>query len=147
MARLKGDNIYYFRYKNPAGKGKLDVWDTAPLVIPLDIHGKSLLAVNLHWIPSQYRHQFVTFLLDYFKRQKGGRRFKRTRLYYNFIKAGKVTWAMQAIRRYHISRMTGITEVPKKKWDTVLRQRQYKAKFAYDSKFKQATRFFRKPVK
>lgn len=149
MARIQGNKIYFFRYKNPATRGKgLEVWDTAPLVIPLDVTGKSLLAVNLHWIPSQYRHQFVAFLFEYFKKSKmGGKKFKRTRLYYNFVKKGKVMWALVAIRRYHISRISQLQEVPKDKWDKMLKLRKYRGKFKYDSAFKQATRAFRRPVR
>lgn len=147
MAKIKVDTLYFFRYKNPATRGKkLPVWDTAPLVIPLDVTGKSLLAVNLHWIPAKYRREFVEFLMEYFKKGKmGGRRFQRTRLYYNFVKKGKISWAMVAIRRYHLSRISQLTPVPRDKWDGVLKTRKYRAKFKYDSAFKQATRFFRKP--
>ena len=149
MARqLKDNAIYFFRYKNPAGKGKLKVWDTAPLVIPLDVTRKSLLAVNLHWIPSNQRADFVEFLMKYFAVGKlGGKKMKRSKLYYNFIKSGKVRWAMVAIRRYHISRITNMVEVKKEDWERVLGKRKFKAKFAYDSFIKNLTRGFRNPVK
>jgi len=149
MARkLKDNAIYFFRYKNPAGKGKLKVWDTAPLVIPLDVTRKSLLAVNLHWIPKNQRADFVDFLLKYFATGKlGGKRMKRSKLYYGFIKSGKVRWAMVAIRRYHISRITNMVEVKKEDWDKVLGKRRYKARFAYDNFIKNLTRGFRNPVK
>lgn len=140
--------IYFFRYNNPAGKGKLKVWDAAPLVIPLDLSRKSLLAVNLHWIPSSHRQQFVEFILDYFSKSKlGKKRFQRTRLYYNFVKQGKVKWALVAIRRYHISRITNMQEVREEDWPKLLGNRKYKAKFKYDSWIKNLTRGFRKPVK
>ena len=149
MAKIKGESVYFFRYKNPATRGKrLPVWDTAPLVIPLDVAGKSLLAVNLHWIPSQYRRQFVDFLLQYFKKNKmGGKRFQRTRLYYNFVKAGKIKWALVAIRRYHISRISNLTPVPREAWDKMLNERKYRGRFKYDNAFKNATRAFRRPVR
>lgn len=146
--QLKDDAIYFFRYKNPAGKGKLHVWDTAPLVIPLDVTRKSLLAVNLHWIKSNQRADFVDFLMKYFGQAKlGKKRIKRSKLYYSFVKAGKVKWALVAIRRYHISRITGLTEVKKEQWPKVLGIRKYRAKFKYDSWVKNLTRGFRKPVK
>ena len=146
--QLKSHSIYFFRYKNPAGKGKLKVWDTAPLIIPLEITRKSLLAVNLHWIPSNQRADFVDFLMKYFASGKlGNKKMQRTRLYYNFVKAGKVRWAMVAIRRYHLSRITNLQEVKKELWPKVLGQRKYKAKFKYDSWTKNLTRGFRKPVK
>lgn len=149
MARqLKSDSIYAFRYKDPATKKRLEVWDTAPLIIPLDITSKSLLAVNLHWIPSKYRQDFVDYLMQYFKQGKvGGKRMKRTRLYYNFVKSGKIRWAMVAIRRYHLSRITDIKEVPRDQWPKVLNIRSYRAKFKYTDWKKNVTRAFRKPVR
>jgi len=147
MAKIKGNAVYFFRYRNPAGKGKgLKVWDTAPLVIPLDVTGKSLLAVNIHWIPKQYQAKFVEFLLQYFKKSKmTGKRFQRTRLYYNFVKAGKIKWAMVAIRRYHISRITNLQEVERDVWEKMLKDRKMRARFKYDNAFKNATRAFRRP--
>jgi len=149
MARqLKDSAIYFFRYRNPAGKGKLKVWDTAPLIIPLDITRKSLLAVNLHWIPNHQRAEFVEFLMKYFAQGKlGHKKIKRTKLYYNFVRAGKVKWAIVAIRRYHLSRITNLQEVPREKWDKVLGVRKYKARFKYDSWIKNLTRGFRNPTK
>ena len=146
--KLKDNSIYFFRYKNPAGKGRLKVWDTAPLIIPLDITSKSLLAVNLHWIPNNQRADFVDFLLKYFAAARsGGKRYKRTKLYYSFIKSGRVKWALVAIRRYHLSRITNLQEVPKDMWDKVLGKRKFKAKFQYDSWVKNLTRGFRNPTK
>lgn len=146
--QLKNDAIYFFRYKNPAGKGKLGIWDTAPLIIPLDITSKSLLAINLHWIKSNQRSDFVEFLMKYFEQGKlGKKRITRTRLYYNFVKAGKVKWALIAVRRYHLSRITGLTEIKKEQWPKVLGTRKYRSKFKYDSWVKNLTRGFRKPVK
>lgn len=146
--KLYGDKLYFFRYKDPATKKSLKVWDTAPLIIPLDFTSKSLLAINLHWIPSEYRQKFVEFLMEYFKKRKiAGKRFQRTRLFYEFVKSGKVTWALVAVRRYHISRITNMTAIEQKDWPKVLKMRDYRPKFDYTDKFKSATRWFRKPVK
>lgn len=140
------DSIYFFRYKNPAGKGRLGVWDSAPLVIPLDVTSKSLLAINIHWIPKRYRKVFLDFLFDYFKKRKvGSKRFSRVKLYYNLVKHGKVHWALVAVRRYHISRITRLQEIKRDHWSKLLEDKKYRGKFYYDSTFKQLTRMFRRP--
>ena len=144
---FKENTLYFFRYKNPATKG-LKVWDTAPLVIPLDVTSKSLLAVNIHWLKAAHRGEFVEYLMKYFSQQKiGKKRIKRTKLYYNFIKAGKLKWALIAIRRYHISRITGMKEIPKDEWGQILTTRSYRAKFKYNNWVKNLTRGFRNPTK
>jgi len=146
--QFKANAIYFFRYKNPAGKGKLKIWDSAPLIIPLDITKKSLLAVNLHWINDSHRAEFVEYLLKYFEEARlGKKRITRSRLYYNFIKAGKIKYALVAIRRYHISRITNLQEVKREDWPKVLKTRKYKAKFKYDSFIHNMTRAFRNPTR
>jgi len=146
--KFKENAIYFFRYKDPATKARMEVWDSAPLIIPLDITRKSLLAVNLHWIPSSHRQEFVNFLMEYFKQGRlGNKRIKRTRLYYNFVKSGKIRWAMVAIRRYHISRITGMKEIKPELWPKMLKTRSIGPKFKYTNWKKNLTRSFRKPVK
>lgn len=126
MARLQYDNLYFFRYKNPTSR--LKKWDTAPLAIPLDITGKSLLAVNLHWIPKNEQADFVEFILKFFVGTKRiGRKRVKLRLFYGVLKA-KAPKYLIAIRRYHISGMTGVVEIPKEQWPRILKKRQYKAK-------------------
>lgn len=113
-------NIYFFRYNNPSTNPP--IWDRAPLVIPLDITSKSLLAINLHWIPLRDRRAFVDWLIKNFRE---GKKFKR--LFYNTVKA---RWpkALVGIRRYHVGRITSMIKIPQEKWDDVLKVRTYKTR-------------------
>lgn len=120
MARLEYDKIYYFRYDNPSTKN-LKVWDKAPLVIALDITPKSLLAINVHWVPPKVRPLFIEFLVQYFKDAKRpGTRRKALRLWYGRMKSNAALRPfLVALRRYHISRIKNLQEIPKEKWDAV----------------------------
>jgi len=114
-AKLKFTSIYYFRYNHPTSK--LHVWDKAPLIIPLDVSSKSLLAVNIHWLPAKIRMQFIKMVLDIAEKVTKGKQTKLLpRLYYTMIKSGKFNFAKLAIRRYHISGITSIQEIIPDMW-------------------------------
>lgn len=130
--RLSPSNIYYFRYR-AKGHGTLDVYDRAPLVIPLDIRGKSLLAINVHWLPNGSREPFVKLVLSIAEKNKSGRRVPR--LVYELIKNdSRFKFAAVAIRRYLISGISAIQAVPPELWDNILKVQRYKARFARKSK-------------
>lgn len=138
------NKLYFFRYNNPATPN-LPVWDKAPLVIPLEVKGNSMLGVNIHWIPREQRREFMEFLIEYFGvNDSNTLRRKKVRILYESLKRGKVRWALVAIRRYHINRITSMREVPKDRWDRVLKLPQYKSKLQYQSRLQNILKHFRR---
>lgn len=60
--KLRLGNLFLYVY-DAKHKAKLEVWDTLPLVVLLDIpQGKYILGLNLHYIPYLKRIQFVKIL-------------------------------------------------------------------------------------
>lgn len=130
--KLSSTNIYVFRYR-AAGHGKLAIYDRAPLVIPLDIQRKSMLCINVHWIPAAQREPFIKLVLSMAEKTRGGK--KLPRLLYDLVKRDRrFKFAMNAIRRYHISNISNLQMVPSELWDGILRVGRYKARFAKKEK-------------
>lgn len=124
MNNLSFDNIYSFSYTDP--KTKLHVWDARPLVFVLDINPrkKSFLAINLHWIPKKYRDDLLQEMIKIIEKKDSSR--NKVRLTYGLLLKHKYRHALQAIRRYIITRVTNIEMIPHKKWDKVLKIKRYK---------------------
>lgn len=113
---LKYSSIFYFRYLNPSTKN-IQIWDTAPIVIPLLITARHMLAINLHWIRPQLRNKFITLALKLSQRAHLTMSEKTLpRVYLNTIKNSNLKFGMQAIRRYHLSRIAQLHEIPPNLW-------------------------------
>lgn len=109
-------SIYFFRYNNP--KTKPNIWDKAPLVMPLYVSKGMLLALNIHWIPTGMRLKFIALLVELGEKvKKTGQWKKLPRLFYDMIKNGRFKFAIMGIRKYYISRITNIQEIPPELWD------------------------------
>jgi hypothetical protein len=119
---MRLDSLYNFRYEDP--KTKPHVWDRNPVVFILDITKKSMLGVNIHWIPKDYRADFIDEIASIITKSKS--KHEKARLTYMLLKKPKYKRALLGIRRYIISRMKGVTEIPKKKWDKVLEKKRWK---------------------
>ena len=64
-----------------------------------------------------------------------GLKFSVARVFYMQIKKVKrLQWAMKAIRRYRIDRITNLTEIPQEQWDDILQTKRYRARFARRSR-------------
>lgn len=106
------DNIYYFKYSDPITKPK--IWDLMPVVIPLMVNSKHLLAINLHFIPTAFRTKFIQTIYHAAETIQEPRKKARMklRLTYEMLKNGPYKYALQGIRKYLISRMSNIQEIP-----------------------------------
>lgn len=117
--RLDYGSMYFFRYNNPVTKN-LRVWDKAPLVIPLFFNNKVMLGVNIHWIPARHRMKFINLVMQLSdKVVKAGRTKMLVRLYYNAFKSGVFRFAIVAIRKYYINRITNLQELPPEFWSAI----------------------------
>ena len=56
--------MYLFIY-DPIGKNELSYYDTFPLIFVLDWNQKSVLGLNLHYLPPATRAKFLDALLSY----------------------------------------------------------------------------------
>ena len=98
----------------PLGYLKLPVFDQYPLVLPLNIMGASMLAINLHWIPAPLRVQFINVVVQMYERYPMKDAF---RLWYNTFKSNPaLSFALIAVRRYYIGRCSSIKEIPAEHW-------------------------------
>lgn len=132
-SKIAHGSMFYFRYTKPAGLGTLHVFDKAPLVIPLDWNRKSMLAVNVHWLPPGMRMTLIKQVLAVAEQKRNGK--KLPKLLYAMVRHDpRFRFAMQAIRRYHIGRITNWTEIPSERWEHALGMARYKARKAYRAK-------------
>ncbi len=121
-------NIYYFRY-TPKGIGKLPIWDQFPLMIPLDIRGPFCLGLNIHWIPVPLRLKFISLVNAMLEKSINKNMF---RLWYQTIKSQPpLTFSLMAIRKYYISRCSGVQLIPNTEWENLSLSwnLRYKARF------------------
>jgi hypothetical protein len=117
--RLDYGMMYFMRYNNPVTKN-LKIWDKAPLIIPLFFNNKVMLAVNIHWIPARYRRGFIQMVMLLSEKvKKSGRQKMLVRLYYDTFKRGVFRFALGAIRKYYINRITNLQELPPEFWDNI----------------------------
>jgi len=127
---LNYQTVYYGRYV-PLHFGKLPVYDQFPLFIPMLILGNSCLAINLHWIAPPLRIRFVQFIDHLYKRYPEKKKM-RSRIWYQTIKNNpSLNFALVAVRRYYISRLSSIVEIENKYWETLplLSVTKYRARF------------------
>ena len=115
MPKLDTNHILYFHYPNPVTK-KLPVWDLFPLVIILDnSHPRTLLALNLHWVPPLARKRIVEFIIDHSKRLP---KRKLARLVYQMLLADpRLRNSAQGVRRYIKSRIRMLHKIDKTELD------------------------------
>ena len=91
--KLSLSNLYLFYYPDPKTKAKLDVYDTLPLIVLLDIpDSKYILGINLHYMNWSQRLQFTKYLQT--------RKFKIK--YSDIIKAFNSAKVPQALAKYCI---------------------------------------------
>jgi len=136
--KLEYKHMYYFRYNNPVTIKTIHIFDKAPVIIPLDIKSRTMLAINIHWLHPAVRQEFIDLIMDLFDRKymtSKGLKFSVARVFYMQIKKVKrLQWAMKAIRRYRIDRITNLTEIPQEQWDDILQTKRYRARFARRSR-------------
>jgi hypothetical protein len=127
------NNVYYYRYV-PVTLGTIHIYDQFPLVIPLEIKGQIMLACNLHWIPGVLRRKFVQVIVDMKRKCINQSMFH---LWYRTIKyQPPLQFALQAVRKYYMSRCTNVKLIDQNHWDmlTVVSGSLYKARYLQRSK-------------
>jgi hypothetical protein len=119
--------------------GKLDVFDKSPLVVPLGISIGYLIGINLHWIEKTERKKFFKFA--YLRYQKAISKITSKSalakfpfvLYTEMKKLKTFQKGLGAIRKYIISRITSLIEVPESEYPNIFTTK-YRARFAYKDK-------------
>lgn len=125
--KLDPEGMYSFHYR-PVGVGKINQFDRNPLIFILNIDKGLLLGLNIHWIPKIHRAEFISQVNEIMGKTKVvGKKRERQRLLYILLKKPKFKNGMEAVRKYYISHMSAIQEVPRVKWDSVLGIKRFEA--------------------
>lgn len=105
------NSIWYFHYNDPKTRNTLKVWDKRPLVLPLYITHKHTLGINIHWISTRYRIQFINTVLEASVKIKNKK--KLARFTYDLIKRDRrYRHALKGIRKYINKRVTNAKQIP-----------------------------------
>lgn len=112
--------MYMFWYL-PKHKDTLPYFDKFPLVIPLDIEGQTLTALNLHYLPIDLRQGLFYSLLNRVSNQKydDSTYLKVT---YNFLKSNASLKAYRpCVKKYLAEGIMGrIVNVPASEWEVAV---------------------------
>lgn len=112
--------LYFFNY-NPKLKNDLPYYDIFPLVIPLERYPDGFLGLNLHYLPIQYRYNFLTKLKKFaiYNEQD---EIKRLRVTYDLLNASRRYKEFRpCIKRYLNSHIRSrILAVAPQEWDVAL---------------------------
>lgn len=111
--------IYFYRY-DPKHKATLPYYDTAPLVVLLDIREDGLLCFNLHYIPPLLRQKIIDFMLDTITANKWDHKTK-ARINYGMIKSmSELAICKPAIKSYLFSHMRSkIVRIQAENWKMI----------------------------
>jgi hypothetical protein len=81
---------------------------------------KTILCCNIHWVPKYLRKKFINLVMELAEKvvQKGKIKLL-PRVVYDQIKNGPFRFALPGIRRYYLSRITNIQEIPPEFWKEI----------------------------
>lgn len=125
---IEYSKIYYYRYL-PRGFGKLPVYDQFPLMLPLRVMGRLILGCNIHWIPTPLRYKYCNYIKSIYDRTDPKEAFRIT--YYTLKYNPSLSFTMGAIRKYYISGISNIIEIPGDTWNELpfLSNNKYRARY------------------
>lgn len=111
--------VYFWRY-DPKHKDTLPYYDTAPLVVLLDIDETSVLGLNTHYLPYRLRIQLINALLDTITATKWDHKTK-ARINYGMVKSlSKFAIAKPALKRYLFTHMRSkVVRIQAENWKNV----------------------------
>ncbi|NCP97707.1 hypothetical protein GW796_05630 [archaeon] len=125
---IEYSKIYYGKYF-PRGFGKLHIYDSKPLFLPLRIIGRSMIVMNLHWIPGPLRYKLCLLLKNIYDRTEPKEAFRVT---YQLLKNNPaLVFTMPAIRRYYLNGLSNLIEIPGENWEDLplLSNSKYRARY------------------
>jgi hypothetical protein len=111
--------IYFWRY-DPKHKDTLAYYDTAPLVILLDIYEDGFLGINTHYLPYDLRIKLIKALLATITAKKWDHKTKAN-INYQMVKSlAKYDVARVAIKRYLFNHMRSkVVRIQAENWENV----------------------------
>ena len=124
----KGRTGYVFKTNNdlpgqmvmfsydPKHKKTLPYYDRYPVVIPLALDGRSMLGLNLHYLPPRVRLSFIRALQTLVEEKNGVRRMKIT---YGIVKSAQgLSSYLPCLKRYLHSHMKSqVVQVDDRDWE------------------------------
>jgi hypothetical protein len=91
--------LYLMRYF-PKGYKELPYWDQFPLIFPIDVHGRDLLGLNLHYLDYRMRAYFLDKLYAFANNQNMDQ-YTKLKLSYGLLKGATTNKYMQpTIKKY-----------------------------------------------
>jgi hypothetical protein len=57
-------NLYFYKY-DPKHKAKLLIYDKYPMAFPIKMYGDGFLGLNMHYLPTGQRKNFVKSIMEY----------------------------------------------------------------------------------
>lgn len=110
--------MYFYRY-DPKWKDKLDVYDTFPLVFPIEPYDNGFLGLNLHYLSVPLRARFLDEIHDY-ATAKHYTTDTKIKLTYELMKSSQSLspLGMPCVHRYLFGHVrSAFIEVPATEWD------------------------------
>ena len=111
----------FFYYYDPKLKFELPYYDRFPLVIPLEIYNDGFLALNLHYLPFNYRKIFLEKLANLSVKNKD-HDIERYRVSYDILKiSSNIPEFKPCLKRYLFSHINSrILPIQPNQWQSAL---------------------------
>ena len=108
--------MFMYRY-SPKNKSTEPYWDAFPLVISLDYQPKSILGLNLHYLPPRYRNIFFAQLLSKVNNRSMSEDARILATYQYLKESMRFKYFKPCIKRYLIPRVRSkVVVVPPEYW-------------------------------
>jgi hypothetical protein len=112
--------MFMFRY-SPKHKNTEPYWDAFPLVISLDYQPRSILGLNLHYLPPRYRNVFFAQLLSKVNDRSMDEDARIVATYQYLKNSMRFRYFQPCIKRYLIPRVRSkVVIVPPEYWNIAI---------------------------
>lgn len=113
--------MYLFRY-DPKTKDKLPYYDVHPLILVLDVDADGFLALNLHYLPLNFRTVLVSRLLEFARNRGSSPANTYLNTSYKILNASsKHRYFKPCVKRYLYSHiMSPIAKIPFDQWESAV---------------------------
>ena len=111
--------MYMWLY-DPKHKDTLPYYDTAPLVLLLDIYDDGFLGLNLHYVPYEIRIKFIEHLMSTITAKRWGTKTAAQFTYANLKAFSQIPEMKACIKRYLFSHMRSkVVRILPDNWETI----------------------------
>ena len=116
IKNLRIGSMYMYVY-DPKTKKKLPYYDRLPLIIVLSYNTKTVMALNLHYLPIRMRELLLQHLLDLVNNTKYDRTTRMLATYDLLKTARRYKYMKPCVKRYLYSHVkSNIVKIPPAQW-------------------------------